>query len=461
MISSKTERGGDVLCYEGYEYIRRVDRLGKNGELTWRCRFHRKYRCLAGLKTLGNKVIIQPPNHSHMGNILKAKASAVQAGLHETSSMPDARTSLGEAVLGVKQEVLKQLLPKRQCLKRDIEIMRRKINKNLPLISSLNFSIPDRYTDMVLFDTGTTDVKRILAVGHPEFLTLLSGEMYLGFDMLYDIPNIPFKLYTIHCKNENLYTPPCIYFLLPDKTKESYTRMIELLKLLVPSANPSTIILTFEIAAIDSFKKEFPSAEVKGCYYYLQQAIIRKVEQLGLWGKFQTDIAFNLIVKSLGALSFVPLDEVLRIFGMLVDTFPDDDQCNQLLTYFESTYIRGPHVGSRVREARFPPLFWNTFYDNNNIFEMNNVVKSFHNSLYCTFRCKQASLWGLLDKLKADIADHRLAVINAAIGLDTLQQSQCAELEKHLLCKMHSYEEEDDKVLYLRTIVNIMPSSEP
>ena len=89
-------------------------------------------------------------------------------------------------------------------------------------------------------------------------------------------PLIFFQLYTIHAKVGNSY-PPCIYFLLPNKTAETYTRMLEILKMLHPGLNPSTILLDFELAAINAFKNEFPLSKVSGCFFHLNQSVMRKV----------------------------------------------------------------------------------------------------------------------------------------------------------------------------------------
>ena len=65
----KSERGGDIMEHEGYEYLVTV-RL-KDGR-SWRCREYRKFKCPATAKTRGNPADIDPSHeskpHNHEGN---------------------------------------------------------------------------------------------------------------------------------------------------------------------------------------------------------------------------------------------------------------------------------------------------------------------------------------------------------------------------------------------------------
>nr|XP_039260745.1 uncharacterized protein LOC120337092 [Styela clava] len=168
--------------------------------------------------------------------------------------------------------------------------------------------------------------------------------------------------------------------------------MLEVLKIIFPNANPTKIIVDFEIAAINAFHAQFPLADIKGCYFHLSQAIIRNVGSIGSKKKFECLPSFNLKIRSLAALAFVPINEVAEVFTLLCDTFDDAPECNQLLQYFESTYIRGPQVGSRPREARFPPRLWNYAKEIKimpSAPRTTNAVEGFHNALQ---ECSDANI---------------------------------------------------------------------
>jgi hypothetical protein len=57
--------------------------------------------------------------------------------------------------------------------------------------------------------------------------------------------------------------------------------------------------------------------------------------------EFETDINIKLKLKSLAALTFVPVHDVRSVFHELAATFQDEDSYNEVLTYFFSTYIEG------------------------------------------------------------------------------------------------------------------------
>ncbi len=94
---------------------------------------------------------------------------------------------------------------------------------------------------------------------------------------------------------------------------------------LMQDPSPSMILLDFEMAAVNSFREVFPNALLQGCYFHLNQCLVRKVQNLDLKRRFDEDMEYKLMVKSMAALSFVPTDEVAEIFNQLTATFPDDE----------------------------------------------------------------------------------------------------------------------------------------
>ena len=73
-----------------------------------------------------------------------------------------------------------------------------------------------------------------------------------------------------------------------------------------------------------AFANGFPGASISGCYFHLNQSLLRKVGNLGLKGQFDAEIDFKLQVKSLAALSMVPIGDVDNVFNQLAATFPQD-----------------------------------------------------------------------------------------------------------------------------------------
>ena len=203
----------------------------------------------------------------------------------------------------------------------------------------MGFEIPEKYQNIVLHDTGVEDPERILVLGSGELLQVLENEdVWLGDGTFAVVPTVFFQLYTIHAKVGNNY-PPCVYFLLPNKTQNTYVRMLDALKFLLPYANPEVILADFENAAQNAFRLAYPNANIKGCLFHLSQSVLRKVGHLGLKVQFESNPDFNMAVKSLSALSFFPENDVLERFLDLVDLFLDLDRVEELITYFEVTYL--------------------------------------------------------------------------------------------------------------------------
>ena len=134
--------------------------------------------------------------------------------------------------------------------------------------------------------------------------------------------------------------------------------------------------MDFERASINAFAETFPASSVAGCIFHLGQSLYRKVQQIGLSGKYQVDEDFRLRVKTLSALAFLPLEEIVEGYELIEQRFPDDEQ--EFLAYFESTYI-----GRRIPAGRRRPLFEHHLWSVEHRMTLgslrtNNAIESFH-----------------------------------------------------------------------------------
>ena len=93
------------------------------------------------------------------------------------------------------------------------------------------------------------------------------------------------QLYTLHAYKNGQYVP-CVFFLLPCKSKECYVSMF---KHLLDSCarynlslNVSYIHFYFEVAVHDAAKEFCPDVSIKACQFHLSQAWYRKIKNLGL-----------------------------------------------------------------------------------------------------------------------------------------------------------------------------------
>lgn len=87
-----------------------------------------------------------------------------------------------------------------------------------------------KYHEIMLHDPGVEDDDRIIYMSDINIVTNvnINGAVWMYDGAVETSPIIFSRLYTIHLKVGSS-NPPCIYFLLPNKTQAAYKRMIGIL----------------------------------------------------------------------------------------------------------------------------------------------------------------------------------------------------------------------------------------
>lgn len=447
MEFSSSQKGKRVLIYNGFEYIHFRT---TNGIDTWRCRENRQTKCHSLIKTKDKDIVQDPGSHCHDSCPQKAEANIARSQMREAMTAVNAtsRNVIGDKLSGVSNDAL-AYIPKQSSLARTLRNYR--AEKHLPNPSTMHFAIPDKYSDLVLHDSGVEDPNRILILGDRELLCELNQATLFGDGTFDKAPTMFYQLYTLHAKVGNSY-PPCVYILLQTKNEATYLQMFQIVKGLVPSMAPQKILLDFEKACMNAAGQTFPEAEIKGCYFHLCQSLIRKVNAVGLKSEFESNIDTKLKLKSLAALSFVPLEDVRDNFNSLAETFPDEERFNDVLTYFFSTYIQG----AAGRSPQFHPRIWN-HYDAalDETPRTTNCCEGFHNALNSIFHCSHPSIWMLFDGLRRDLACHKLTLVNSQANRLEPTKKKYRQLYALVASSVEKYQETDNKVSYLRRIANL------
>ena len=148
----------------------------------------------------------------------------------------------------------------------------------------------------------------------------------------------PSSLSTMECKC------PAFFFLLPNKTKQTYEQM---LRMLLESFESSTSSLSIEIIHID---QEAAMAEavrntsnfvIKFCHFHIRQSWLRKIQTLGLITDYkneESDIGNWLkLFFGLPALSHEEVDDVFA-FCLMVKQ-PESEKCEAFADYIFNNYI--------------------------------------------------------------------------------------------------------------------------
>ncbi|CAK0798375.1 unnamed protein product, partial [Prorocentrum cordatum] len=182
------------------------------------------------------------------------------------------------------------------------------------------------------------------------------------------------QVYTIHGVVAG-YALPLLYALLPNKKTTTYVQLFNAVRLLVSkvpgvkgvAGAVERISLDVEFAAYKGVCQVFPGVAADGCYFHLQQAIMRRIQDSGLTQKYFEDQAFRIRARCLGTLSFLPPGSIPGAFELLRGEFPPGE--HHLLSYFEHTWVgeldrRKVSVTAKGPPKRAAPLFplefWST-----------------------------------------------------------------------------------------------------
>lgn len=107
---------------------------------------------------------------------------------------------------------------------------------------------------------------------------------------------------------------------------------------LEPSLYPHTILIDFELAAVNAVSEVFSDVTLVGCYFHLSQNLWRQIqEEKGLIAAYKDSEDVRMKVKMLLALSFVPVRDVQLAFEILSENVPDN--MKPLCAYWEDNYI--------------------------------------------------------------------------------------------------------------------------
>ena len=176
-----------------------------------------------------------------------------------------------------------------------------------------------------------------------------------------------------------------LYCLLPNKTRATYDRVLTEILRLIPSATPTVILTDFESASMGTFREKFPNARTTGCYFHLAQSVIRKVNEVGLKTEYESNDDIRIGIRCLAALSHVPVTDVPEAFDLLTESLPAAEHIDEVVTYFEHTYIRGrrlPGRGDNYRPPLFPIETWNQMQAaGEGMARTNNICEGWHHGL--------------------------------------------------------------------------------
>jgi hypothetical protein len=460
-----SKRGKRTLIYNNFEFWHHKD--NSRGDSLWRCSKFETFKCKARVRTNGNSVKSNPtPEHTHMGNVSSALArqavGQMKNQMTETLATPSA--SQGAVVVHLPGHV-QMALPKRSSLSRVLRRHRfiKSMTANVagalpPLPTDCNFLIPERFRDFLLHDSGQ-GAERQLVFGDRELVTALGrAELWIADGTFKVVPTLFFQLYSIHFEFVGGLHPAAVYCLLCNKNRASYDRILRVIHELIPNATPRRILIDFESAAMNAFRESYPQAEVTGCYFHLCQSLNRKINDVGLKSDYETDTDISGFIRCLAALSHVPPNDVVNGFETLVQEMPANEKVNDVVTYFEQTYIRGrrrPGRGDNYGPAIFPIPTWNQFdVAGEGIARTTNSVEGWHHSLQALFMCQHPTMWTFLAGIQRDCQLSKASYLQATTGVVHVGKKTYRDLKARVQRAVGAYGR-SDLLTYLRAIAHL------
>ncbi|GAB0100308.1 forkhead box protein P1 [Sergentomyia squamirostris] len=199
------------------------------------------------------------------------------------------------------------------------------------------------------------------------------------------------------------------------KTECAYKEAFQALKNIEPRLQPQSIITDFEKAAMNAFRAEFPSAQLQGCYFHFNQAIIRQLKTIpGLFKKYKTDLAVQVAVKKLLALAYIPVHDVQAAFDELIassEIFEDED-VSTFVEYFGKTWVSSFNVLGQRTAPRFNIELWNC-HDAilNDLPKTSNAIEGWHRGFTDLVGIHHPTIWVFLERVK----EEQCLTVNATI----------------------------------------------
>ena len=255
------------------------------------------------------------------------------------------------------------------------------------------------------FDSGARDIYRMFIFATNDGIDMLANSSQWFGDGTFKLwPQIFSQIYAIHALT-NHEVLPCVFGLLPSKAKIVYMQFFTTVCNTVRNNNsndPEGFLVDFETASTNAIKNVLPQMDISSCFFHLSSKFWKDKQRAGLQERYMNDPEFGLQLCVIAALAFVPLQDVVNSFDALCIFIRNqyDRDTDEVLDYFENTYI-----GRFLRNApRRPPLFpielWNRFHRTaEELPRTNNNIEAWRNSLQANVSFTHPTFWKFLGVL--------------------------------------------------------------
>jgi hypothetical protein len=185
----------------------------------------------------------------------------------------------------------------------------------------------------------------------------------------------------------------------------------------------------------------------------------RKAQEVGLQGLFAEDEEVRTFIKSLPALAFLPVEEVMRGFEIVEEEVDEMDdrlraRLRALMDYFEDNYIGRRDRRGRRRPPPFPIETWNV---HTAVLEKRartqNRVEGWHRAIQGHFDGSHPSMWRFLLGIQKEEGLQFSEVVRMRAGVEgPRQKKQYAEISARLERLVTSFAGGADIKAFLRGV---------
>ena len=141
---------------------------------------------------------------------------------------------------------------------------------------------------------------------------------------------------------------------------------------------------------------------VKGCFFHLSQNLLRNVQAPGRQVAYSLDEELAIRIRMMPALAFAAPYKVAGLFAEVDGQLPTPER-DDLIQYFERTYIRRTLPGGAYQQALFLLNMWHYHFDTAyDLLRTMNAVEACHRSFNATVWCHHPKIWKFIISLKRE-----------------------------------------------------------
>lgn len=404
----KSQKGFELLKNNGYVF--RKDKEN-NESVYWKCVEYLVGKCRARIIVSEGK-IKKCTAHNHVAHTAQIEKRNVLHNMKQRALVCQETT---QRVVSAETHMLTEAvcgqLPSIPLMKKAVQRIRSKNNEAFANPTSLlDLVIPATYSKIkdepfLLYDSGPVQDRLLIFSTKKNLAHMARCDHWYADGTFNTAPQLFSQIYTIHAvRYHNVL--PTVFILMANKTQTSYVRALTALKNLNSQLAPVSIMTDFEKAAMNAFRKVFPQATQRGCFFHMSQCIWRKIQGCGLQSRYINDSKFALHVRQLAALAFVPEEDVLRSFEELIQSeyfIENYDDLQEVIDYFEDTWIGRLQNNLTRRHPLFPIKIWNCHSaSKQGLPKTNNSVEGWHRGFSTLLGVSHPTLWKFIDDLKRE-----------------------------------------------------------